>query len=68
MHEYSTLSTPAQCPGEDSRAFLAQFPAARRSTVSNLFHYAFRTGAATPLAVIASVKQEILRDRCSVLR
>lgn len=43
------------------RTWLEQWPAARRSTISNWFHYAARAGATTPAAVIDAVVQELLR-------
>jgi hypothetical protein len=45
----------------DPRAWLQNFPAARRSAISNWFYYAVRGGHTTPAAVIHQVQQEIQR-------
>jgi hypothetical protein len=44
------------------RDWLAQWPVARRSLISNLFHYAVRDGARTPALVVHAV-QSVLHRR-----
>jgi hypothetical protein len=39
------------------RAWLDQWPVGRRGTIANWFHYAVRTGAQTPAAVLLAVRQ-----------
>jgi hypothetical protein len=41
------------------RAWLEQWPPARRSLLSNLFHTAVRAGATTPTVVVRAVQTEI---------
>jgi hypothetical protein len=45
----------------DPRAWLEHFPANRRSTIANWFHYAVRGGATTPAAVVHQVYQTVQR-------
>ena len=44
-----------------SRNWLEQWPVARRSLISNLFHYAVRDGAITPALVVHAVQVAIAR-------
>ena len=55
-----TQTTPHEQP-PDPRSFLEQFPAHRRSTIANWFHYAFRHGAQSPAAVLSAVRQTCAR-------
>jgi hypothetical protein len=50
-------TTPAV--NSDPRAWLEHFPANRRSTIANWFHYAVRGGATTPNAVVHQVQQTV---------
>jgi hypothetical protein len=43
------------------RAWLEQWPPARRSLISNLFHYAVRDGATTPAVVVRAVQTALHR-------
>ena len=52
----------SQTPAGDPRSFLEQFPPARRSTIANWFHYAYRSGAQTPEAVLQAVGLTIQRN------
>jgi hypothetical protein len=42
-------------------SWLDQFPADRRSTVANWFHFAVREGARTPAAVVIAVQETVRR-------
>ena len=43
------------------RDWLEQWPVARRSLISNLFHYAVRDGATTPALVVHAVQGALAR-------
>lgn len=43
------------------RAWLKQWPAAPRSLISNMFHFAVRAGATTPILVVSTVQAELRR-------
>jgi hypothetical protein len=43
------------------RDWLEQWPVARRSLISNLFHYAVRDGATTPAVIVHAVQGAIAR-------
>lgn len=51
----STSTKDAPVPFSN-RAFLEHFPANRRSTISNWFHYSVRSGANSPEAVLRAVR------------
>ena len=57
--------TPAQTPENHraSRAWLERVPASRRGPIANWFHYAVRSGARTPVQVLAAVCQTCARRR-----
>ena len=70
MHQqYNTntqFDTPTNTLGDTnetatSRDWLAQWPIARRSLISNLFHYAAREGATTPAHVVRAVQTALRR-------
>jgi hypothetical protein len=46
---------------EPPRSWLEQWPTARRSLISNLFHYAVRDGATTPALIVQAVQAAITR-------
>lgn len=47
--------------GLDSRVWLEQFPAPRRSAIANWYHHAVRNGACAPAAVVHQVQQTLQR-------
>src|SRR2546428_630027 len=53
-----TSLNAADVPGEPGtpRVWLERWPTARRSLISNLFHYAVRDGAITPALVVQAVQ------------
>jgi hypothetical protein len=60
----SQLGTSQARPGvttadATTRAWLEQWPAPRRSLISNLFHYSVREGATTPALVIQAVQRAL---------
>jgi hypothetical protein len=68
MQEYNTLtipqpsqSSPAGSGADTPRTWLERWPTARRSLISNLFHYAARAGATTPVFIISAVQVELHR-------
>ena len=62
-HNPPASATPqaGRLDGPDPRAWLAQFPDQRRSTIATWFHGAVRTGAQTPHAVCSAVWQTVQR-------
>jgi hypothetical protein len=69
MQQYSITTqcdTPLHDPGVPSatvtqRHWLEQWPVARRSLISNLFHSAVREGATTPALVVHAVQAALAR-------
>src|SRR5262245_8746122 len=54
-----SMKTPTMLP--EPREWLTQWPAARRSLLANLFHFAVRHGAGTPHAVVTAVVHALQR-------
>jgi hypothetical protein len=70
MHQqYSTLDVTYTSESSASvtrdtvtpRGWLTQWPTARRSLISNLFHNAVRAGATTPALIITAVQADLWR-------